>query len=353
MPIDSNEKHEKNQPSEQAIQELQQEAAGLPVQDILDVCYAFSHDSLRLEIYLNVLRTKGSATAQTAACLICFDLARKGNSRFELEFQGLIPVFQEYTAEESPGFPRLIDSLVGGSEYLKLLLKDLEAALEYLDPRERTGKTFDIQELGDEEIQIDLLGEEDFDIDELEFFNDEAFVQRQVWEKALSTFIGADGMSNALLGDKRAGFFCDSRTEMDRVEKLIQEATSVKEAVPEAEAMLPLAELFLAAHMRSKNLFGRANQERLTVLESGLTHFTELSGPPDEFVSWLTHPTATKFSWDKVAELLLDYIEYLGSDAQGETTGDPISCASGYIFAGRAQPPAPRLLEEGRERRRR
>lgn len=353
MTDDNHTGSQKPGPSQEAIDALLEEAKGLPVEDILDICYTFSHDPVRLEIYLNVLRQKGSAKAQTASCLICYDLARKGSAHFELEFNTLIPVFQEYLENDSPGLPRLIDSLVGGSEYLQELLRDVEETLAFLDPREQTGPAFAANLDTVEDIEIDLLEDGDFAPDDLAFLNDDAYVQRQAWDKAFSEFIGPGGLEKALFVTERIGFFAESRADLARVKNLSREAAAVKDEVPEAQELLPLAELFLAAHMRSRNLFGRPNRDRLARLESGLEYFTALERPPSDLIAWLQSPTATSYAWDKVAEILLDYIAFLGAHEKTSAPQTPNACAVGYVFSERPQPPPPRLLEEGQGRRRR
>ena len=352
---DENQKSsQKPGPSQEAINALLQEAKGLPVEDILDICYTFSHDPVRLEVYLNVLRQKGSAKAQTASCLICYDLARKGNTHFEMEFHALIPVIQEYLENDSPGLPRLIDSLVGESEYLQELLRDVEETLAFLDPREQTGPAFSDNPDGIEDIEIDLLEEGDFAPDDLQFLDDDAYIQRQAWQNAFAEFLGPGGLEKALFASEQTGFYADSKGQMNKVKNLAREAAAVRDEVPEAKELLPLADLFLAGHMRARNLFGRPNRERLAKLESGLEHFTALDKPPSDLISWLLSPTATAYAWDKVAEILLDYIAFLGHiKDSANAPRNPNACAVSYVFSDRTQPPPPRLLEEGQERRRR
>lgn len=344
-------------PSPEAVAALRATAAALDVEEILDLCFSFNHDPLRLAIYLDVLRGKGGVKAQAAACLVCFDLARQGDSLAETEFLSLVPVMQDYTGQSPDASgQRPIDRLVGDNEYLDGLLHDLEDRLAALDPRLGVG-TVDELVVGEAEIlDLDLLDESDFEgFDlQLDIDVDNEAAMDEAWRKALDRFIGPMALAVAGPGDA-FGFTAESRTAMARIESLKDEALSLADHARGARALLPLAELFLAAHTRAKNLFGRRNRGRDQLLLAGLAHFTELAVPPADMITWMTPPTATPHAWDKVAEVLLDYVAFLGSLPPGSAPASMPSSgfAEAYLASGRPQPPPPRLMPEDTTRRRR
>src|SRR5262245_12260970 len=96
-----------------AEEQLRREVAGLPVGDILALCYAFQKKPERLRLYLDVLRGKGGERAQFASCLICFDLARQGDHIMQREFTILGDTMRGLAQNHE-----LVLALVGDDQYL-------------------------------------------------------------------------------------------------------------------------------------------------------------------------------------------------------------------------------------------
>ena len=68
------------------------------------------------------------------------------------------------------------------------------------------------------------------------------------------------------------GFYADLDGDLDRFEKLRLEAISYKDNVANASSMLPVVELFMAAHMRSRNFsVGKTVDVRRFFLLASLT----------------------------------------------------------------------------------
>lgn len=344
-------------PSPEAVAALKEAASALDVEELLALCYSFQKDSFRLGVYLDVLRRKGGQKAQAAACLICFDLARRGERSFEGEFLALVPVMHAFL-DDSEG-TRPLDPLIGESPYLRALSSELEALLRTMDPRWDHGGADQVVDLDQDVVEIELLDEDDLlevDLGDLDEVASQREEQRARWHEALERFFGVDtGIRSMFQRGGQAlsvfGFFAESKGELARVEALRDSARSYADAVPEAAELLPLVELFLASHMRAKNLFGRRSRARDATLAAALEHFTALERPP-EHGAWLEPPTSTPASWEKVAEIVLDYISWLGS-IEGAERMTPAQLASAYVNADRPQPPPPRLAEEGAPRRRR
>jgi|GEM_PF-829379 len=364
----------KKQPSQEAVDALREAASGLEVEDILDLCYSFAQDPVRLTVYLDALRSKGSMKAQAAACLICFDLARRGNQTFEAEFLTLVPVMQEYVlpeiepvvddddldfmdlVDDTPRGKRPIDDLVGDNAFLRGLLSELETSLSQLDPRRDPApvESFAATTVEDVDIvEIELFDDDELDIELGDFdILEEVSSLHDNWMDALDTFIIGPAPTDKR-GKKPVGFFADDKVHLAELEKLHTAAVSLEAPVDGARQLLPFLDLFFASHLRAKNLFGKRNAERDRYLKDGLRRFTSAEAPPADVVSWLSPPTAGDFTWEKVAELLLDYCAYVGSlddDTVQDLTAEQL--AHSYVTSSRPQPPSP-VLQKGRRGRRR
>jgi hypothetical protein len=339
-------------PSEQAVQQLTEAASLLDVEEILDLCFAFSKDPIRLTVYLDVLRRKGGQKAQAAACMICFDLARAGHGHFEREFTALLPVVHEIHGRGD----QQIAPLIGDSQYLQGLWADLVRRLETNDPR------VDLDTPDDEEIlELDILDEQDIvdiELDAIVEVAESDIQQKLAWMDALNRFFVIE-LALPNLADPSSplvtGFSAHGKGDLDRIERLRNDALSFRGSVRHAQDMLPVIELFRAVHMRSKNLFGRTNQARAVTLQDGLSSFAALEAPPLDVIDWLLPPTATLHAWEKVAEILLDFVAFLGSLPAGSLPDDeswPDRLAYAYLNSKRPQPPPDVLSHAPGQRRR-
>jgi len=336
--------------SADAARTLRENASTLDVEEILDLCYARNDDPVRLIVYVDALRMKGGARAQAAACLVCFDLARRGYGQAERDFMALVPVMVEFIVRTGTRLPRAVDEIVEDSGYLRDLLRDLEERLKTADPRTELVGVEDISIDEGDVFEVSLLDDDDFD-DDLglggSLFHEDRARMVRAWDDALSRFLGAPGDASSF------GFSTVNRASLLKVERLREEASSYAAHVREAAELLPLAELFLASHQRAKNLFGRRNKSREKLLIAGLAHFTALDSPPTTGGAWFEPPTAAPFAFEKLAEILLDYIAFLGSLPPRSAPHDmPMQgFADAYAAADRPQPPPARLATENRRRR--
>lgn len=346
---------ERRAPSPEAVRALREAAAALNVEEILDLCYAFAADPLRLRVYLEALRSKGSLKAQAGACLLCFDLARRGDVRAEQEFLALVPVIREYSVLAEDG-SRPMQRLVEGSDYLVGLWSNLEQRLEAIDPRQESAEPEGLGD-GDAAVEIDLFDDGEIlelGLDDIEDVTASDALWQQ-WHVAVERLLSSEQTTARVAAGNtgvlaRPALSAGSKDELARVEAFRQDALSLADLVDDARDVLPCVELFLAAHTRAKNLFGRRNARRDAMLEAGLRRFAALPEPPTRAFAWLQPPTGTPFAWDKVAEILLDFIAFLGSTPPDERS--PEACARAYVTANRTQPPSP-VLATGDQRRRR
>lgn len=348
----------KRAPSVEAMLALREAASALEVEEILDLCYAFARERVRLVVYLDALRQKGSRKAQAAACLICFDLARQGDLRAEQEFLALVPVMRAYAAP-TDGDRGPMDALVEGSTYLVALWQDLERRLAAMDPRVDDSGAHALAPRDAEAIEIDLFSDEDIvdlDLDDFDQLSADAEALLAGWNASVERFFSWDNVGSQVASGRarllsRPGLSAKNKDDLARVEAFRDDAVSFASHVDDARAILPVVELFLASQTRAKNLFGRRNPARDAVLEAGLARFTALKEPPCEAFAWLQPPTGGTHAWDKVAEILLDYVAFLGRALPPEDAAAE-EIARAYVAADRPQPPPAVLAEDGARRRR-
>jgi hypothetical protein len=336
-------------PTAEDLKALAEAASSLDVAEILDLCVAFSKDPVRLLVYLDVLNRKGGLMSQAAACLVCFDLARRGDARFESAFLGLVPVMAELSGSE--GKSAAIEGLLAESSYLLELWRDLEVRLRTSDQRVE----IDLDADGDV-VELSLFDAEDIsdlELDGLDAISTNDETQRQMWLAALERLYPMTVALGGSTATTRGGLFADTRADMARLKLARGSAISLSEGVPEAAAMLPVLDLFLAAHTRAKNLFGRRNRQREASLEAGLAGLTALPEPPQSAAAWLVPPSSGPHAWEKVGEILLDYLSYLGERLEaGDRETSAEALAKDYATSARPQPP-PAVLSDGSARRRR
>jgi hypothetical protein len=339
------------------LKALMAQAAMLPVEEILALCFAFSQHPGRLRVYQNVLRVKGGEQAQCAAALICFDRARLGDAQAEAEFFSLMPVL--IALRDGPRDAhgkRSMDHLVEADRYLFDLWQALESRLFELDPR--SPESVLEAAVDDADIlEIDLF--DDDEVESIDLAEFEALAENQramlaAWERAMAALLDRPATDASVAANILGGFVVENQDDLERLNRFCQDARSLADLVPAARRMLPLAELFLASHLRAKNLFGRKNKERQALIRSGLGRFVELGGPPIQEVTWLLPPTATANAWPKVAEVILDFIAFLGRlpPQEGYATMPGEAFGDAYLAANRPQPPPPRLAKKGERRRR-
>ena len=279
-------------------------AEKLPSKEIIILCFGLPCPDRRLVRYLELLRERPELLAQTGACLICFELAKRGVGQYELEFLNLMPVVREWIAT-----PDKADSWLYGNDLLSEVWRDLENRLNGEDPREALlAATIDDAE--DLELSFPLLDEEEIEDLGLEILEENLHDQeklREEWDDQINHYLlaPAKGCSK--------GFFVNKDADLERFANFRDRAISLSDSIEAAGAMLPIIEVFMAAHMRSRNFFGRKNKRRAKLYAEGLQHFAESKIPPNHAVAWLLSPTGDEDSWPKVAEHLLHFLSFVGS----------------------------------------
>jgi hypothetical protein len=323
-------------PSEEAIALLRDQARQLDVEDLVDLCYARASEPLRTAVYLEALRGRPGEQAQVAACLLCFDLARRGDERREAEVQFLLPTLDYLFASSTEGArPKSVQALVEKSPIVAELWQALVDQASRRDPRMNEA----LPEIEvDAVVELDLF--DDAELAELEVGLDEFDIDFSVDEEAFAAF---DEVFNRLMPPQGEVLFqADTGRDVERLEKLRDHCASYAARVPVAAEMHAMTQLFLATHTRAVGLFGRRNKRRDRALVEGITAFLSLPTPPSSVAAWFAPsdlPGAAEHAWAKIAELLLDVAAVVGAEAEQAAGGRPATAGPAPRATGGAAAP--------------
>lgn len=305
----------KPQPSAEAIAALRESAAALDVEDLVDLCYATEPDELRVNIYLEALRGRAGEKAQVAACLLCFDLARRGDERKAQELQLLLPTLDALTARDDVGEAPAVRALTGQGEVIEGLWRDLVSHARQRDRRaDADAIEIDIDDVGGF-VEVDL-----FDADEFA----ELAVGLAEIELTLDlddeVFLAFDEGLNKLIPPLPSNLFsAETADDLERLERIREHCQSFAGKLPIAAELLALTQLFVATHTRSHGLFLRRNKKRDRALADGLAALLALPAPPAEGIGWFIGgdlPGSDADAWPRMAEVLLELIRFTGRDVE-------------------------------------
>ena len=284
----------------EAEEQLLSEVAGLAVEEILALCYAFKASTARLRLYSNALRKRGGERAQFASCLICFDLARQGDETAQLEFRFLSDTMRNLATDTA-----LVESLVGQDDYLVFVWELCQAQLQEMDPRfDASSEPLTLESMV--VAEVDLLSDDDFD--DFVISVDDARMWRR-FDEAVEVFLG--GTVGVPVYDPTSGFRLHNGRDVSRVEKFLQELDSLREFIPLSRGFRALTLLFYGTHMRSKSVFGAINARKQAVLRDGLDEFAK-SGPAVwEIIGVLGPLHAPEDVLERCVDVIADYISWL------------------------------------------
>lgn len=323
--------------------ELRSELRALETPELLALCSRFRRDPERLAFYLRLFRARPGPRAQFAACLVCFDIARQGVEASQREFYALAPTMSAIAADA-----RVIHDLLSDDPYLKAIWSDCRVALSRADPRDAHEAPQARAALVGE---VDLLSEEEIDLADLEPEDGAAAEERAQRERAdfarlVAEQIG-ENLDHGLTSSGRA-FALDTRAELDRFERFVEEAVSRAPAVPLAAGVACLGNLFLASHLRRTNFFGGANPRRTAALQAGLSAMAAArTGVVGAASLFAREGPGVIEQFEKVSELLLDFLRFCAAEVR-----DPLApgTVERYVRLNR-EPEALLLREKGRRRR--
>ncbi len=344
-----------------AIATLREAASALDVEDVVDLCYAFAADELRVSIYLEALRGRPGEKAQVAASLLCFDLARRGDERREAELRMLLPTLDDLVARDARGEITVVKALMASSEAVVALWAELSAHARTRDLRADADVVIEAE--AEDFIDVDLFDADEFaelalDLEDIELaldLDDEIFMAFDA------------GLNQLIPPQPRLLFAADSAEDLERVERLKEHCQSFQGKLPIAGELLAMTHLFTAVHTRALGLFSRRNRRRDKALVDGLTRFLSLSMPPSDAVGWFCAtdlPGSDDVAWPKIAEVILELCAFVGHDVDDKGSAaryaanlDDETWARGIATAFVAHPTSarvqPRLTDAADRRRRR
>jgi hypothetical protein len=309
---------------------LREEMGALAVDDILSLCYALTakpdSQQPRLRLYLDVLRRRGGERAQFASCLICFDLARQGDTACQREFVFLTDTVRGLARRED-----LVTTLIGGDPYLVYLWELCQAQLSEADPRFADSQSAP-ETLPDVEIaQLDLLSDEDMKADLADFkieVDDETLWLR--FDQAVEDFLG--GEIGLPVYDANAGFRVKNSRDVERIEKFLRELESLREFIAPARGYRALVLIFYATHIRSKSLFGQINERKQALLRAGIMEFVHHGKDVWDIAGVLGPMHADNEIWEKVVDVLQDYVAWCAEEPHAAESGPEAYDAVGRLI---------------------
>ena len=287
------------------VDRLRAEVGQLAVDEILALCYSFQQKPARLRLYLDVLRRRGGQRAQFASCLLCFDLARQGDTALQHDFVFLAGAIRDLARDEA-----FVESMVGDDPYLSFIWDLLAAQLEEMDARFETEHTVQttLPETTEEIGALDLLSDADL-ADELGDFSldvDEPAL-RAAFEHSVDNFLGK--VPGIPAYDPSCGFRLQNRHDIERTERFLLELESLRGPVPLARAYRALVLLAYGTHMRSKSLFGAVNERKQRMLREGLDEWLGCVEQLWQIIGVL-QMHGERSMWLKIAEVITDFVHW-------------------------------------------
>lgn len=285
-------------PASSEREKMIRELEGAETADLLALCQRFSRSPERLQLYLSVFRRRPSPSAQLAACLLCFDLARQGSTSARREFATLAISLEPLARDEA-----LVDGLLGDDPWLRALWNDCREAMASHAPELEVDtlevELEDVLELdllsGDEELEalefevLEIEPEEEIEelvLEEAELEPVEVSPSRPPPPPPLVTPVRREAMAAldrlllAHLGittgrgfEPGRAFGLKTARDIDAVERLVASIEPLGEALPTAAGLCFLLRMQLALAQRQTGLFGRSNPRRRTLLTEALRSF--------------------------------------------------------------------------------
>jgi hypothetical protein len=304
--------------------QLRAEASGLGVDDILAVCYSFHQNRQpeRLRFYLDLLRQRGGERAQFASCVICFDLARQGDVTAQREFSYLVDTIRTLAAKRE-----LVEALIGGDPYLVYVWELCQAQLDSMDLRFADGGAAPAVEAV---AALDLLTDADFaELPDFAGDVDDSHMWLR-YDEAVEDFLG--GTLGVPVYDPTAGFRLRNSHDVERIEAFLRELDSIRDFVRPSRGFRALVLLFYGTHLRSRSVFGAINQRKQEVLRAGITEFVESAPHMWEVAGVLGPIHSDPDVWEKVGDLLADYLQWMSEEPEKATRGPAAYDAVGRLL---------------------
>ena len=295
--------------SEDALNTWRSAVIDLTVQEILQLCYGLYDSEERFWLYLDELRRRSSRQALLASCILCYDLARRKNPRARREFAYLAGTMRDLARDKT-----LTDNVIGEDPYLLEIWNLVRAHLINWDPR------VPAEALEPTTVKVGflpLLSDADFlDHGFQQNLEEQQNDGNRRLQNALNIFLGCDPSIPFM--DPNAGFKLQTSADIERVEEFVRELTTLERIVPLARGFKALILLFYATHLRSKNIFGSINERKEELMRQGLDAFIRYGHDFWDVVGVLEPLHENPGVWNKIADLLLDYCDWLSTNESSE-----------------------------------
>lgn len=285
-----------------------QDVGSLPDDDLLALAYSFAHSAERLRIYLELFRGRAGLRAQFAACLICFDLAQKGDAAMAAQFAFLQGTLMDLAKNQN-----LASELVGQHAYLCALWAQCHEALKQSSTPEAqdapgTAEAFGFLRAQDAPLagSIDLLTDDDLSPEALEV--DEAAMWR-VYVQGCEQFFGAG--AHLATYDGSMGFRLRGHHGQARAHSFDLALEHCQRFVAPARGMRPLLLMAWGLSLKSRGLLGQPNKRRQHLLIEGLMGFVQATPEVTQVAQVMGPLYADVDTWPQIAMFVAQYAQYL------------------------------------------
>ena len=280
------------------------EVGNLPDDELLALAYSFAQNPQRLRHYLELFRTRAGARAQLAACLLCYDLARRGDSAMGAQFGYLQSTLLALSKDET-----LVAHLLGDHAYLCETWSQCKAFLATNGSEASQDAPGEAESWGHlRAADAPLAGElnllSDLDVPELDTHVDmEAMWQTYV--RGCEAFFGS-GIERASY-DSSMGFKLRGHHGQARAQAFLQVLDSCEKFVAPARGIRPLLLLAWGLSLKPRGLLGQPNKRRQHLLTQGLEALIASGAEMAEVAHVMGPLYADATTWRDIVDLSLGY----------------------------------------------
>lgn len=297
---------------------------------------AFVEPTARRDV-VSALRAEETPRAQLAAALLCFDLARSGDTLAQQELGLLAPAFELFD-RGGTDVPALL-----ADPRLETLWSEARETLGRSDPRDYA-PVLPLDGAASEAVLPLFEGEETPVAGVVGDAAEEARLRAVELRKLVQRHLAVDLTRRVVRFGRN--FRLASAEDVDRLEAFLRESDARAAIVPAAKGLACLGHLWLAAHLRRFTVVGALNERRAREARRGLAALDANLEALEEAAALFAFESEPAEGFQKVVELVLDFLRWChreGRDPLAEATVEE------YVALGRL-PPA---VLGGRERRRR
>ena len=295
----------------------------LPDDDLLALAYTFGQNEERLRVYLQLFRRRTGERAQLAACLLCFDLARRGDAAMAAQFAYLRGTLQALAGDEA-----LVTKLTGQHAYLcqvwahcMAMLDNGQGAVSHEAPG--AAEAWGYLRAGD---ALDLLTDDDLPAARLEVNVADMWA---IYVAGCAAFFGSSGAP--LTYDSSMGFRMGGVHGQARAQAFLSALDQCYEFVPPARGMRPLVLLAWGLSLRGRGLLGQINRRRQHLLAAGLVAFAAANTCTASVAGVLGPLYSDANTWARMAAFLRDYVRWYKAAPQHDLSDQ--AQAEAYVEA--------------------